>query len=157
MAEPVTPAPSPARFRLTVRPPVRALVIGSVPTLLGALLIAVAGWFRWPTGWQSLGLVLMAIGIALVGVALYLTKRLQSTVLLDETMITVVRGRRRRSLRWSEITEVVQRGPRLVLVTKPGGDDLVIVQPEPSSLVTQRLNQAIHDHLDRDRGYGRMP
>ena len=71
------------RFALTARPPVRALAIAAVTTLLGAVLMVLAQA-------RDLGIVLLIIGSALLVfgltlglLAIMLVARLRSTVVLD--------------------------------------------------------------------------
>ena len=143
------------RFALTARPPVRALAIAAVTTLLGAVLMVLAQA-------RGLGLVLMIIGSALLVfgltlglIAILLIRRLRSMVVLDADKITVIRGGRSQSLAWSAIDHVDLNGPRLGMISK-GDDqpDLVVINPRtPDDRTFLALVASLQKRLDADRGY----
>jgi hypothetical protein len=143
------------RFALTARPPVRALAIAAVTTLLGAVLMVLAQA-------RDLGLVLLILGSALnvfglsLGlVAVLLVARLRSTVVLDSDGVTVLKGGRNQRLPWSAIDHVDLDGPRLSMISK--SDDqpgLVVINPRtPTDRTFLALVAAVQKRLDADRGY----
>ena len=67
------------------------------------------------------GVGLMIFAVVLAVVALVLTARLRTTLVLDPESITIINGRRRRVVPWSTIDIVRMQGPRLLLITKPEG------------------------------------
>jgi len=145
------------RFRLTATPPLRALAISAGAALLGAAGVVLASALGWP-GWTIVvAVTVLGLAILLAVVALVAARRLQATVVLEESAITVVSGRARDSLAWSHIERVVQEGPRLTLVARqgvPAAADLVVLRPGPESdAVFARLVSEIRSRLDRDRGY----
>jgi hypothetical protein len=104
------------------------------------------------------GMAIMIFAVVLAAVALVLTVRLRTTLILDSQSITIIKGRRRRVLEWSTIDSVTMRGPRLVLITKPEGrGDATIVNPGGAAEPTfAALASEISRRLDADRGYQRL-
>ena len=100
----------------------------------------------------------MAFAIALAVVALVLTVRLRTTLILDSKSITIIKGRHRRVLDWSMIDSVRLQGPRLKLITKPqGGADATVLNPR--SATDARFAALVADigrRPDADRGYRRL-
>jgi hypothetical protein len=144
------------RFRMSARPPVRALMIASFTAIIGAAMMVLTAVSRWPTGLMWVGGCIMAAAVGLSAAALVATQRLQSVVLLDGTGLTVVRGQRRSVTPWSDIEEVTLRGPQLRLTKRAGQPPETIVQPPgtPEAVFTA-LVDAVRRRLDASRGYGR--
>ena len=101
------------------------------------------------------GATLMILAVALAVVAVVLTARLRTTLILDPESITIINGRRRRVVGWSTIDIVRRQGPRLLLITKPGsGADLTVVNPRAGNdVMFSALIAEIQKRLDADRGY----
>jgi hypothetical protein len=101
------------------------------------------------------GVTLMIFAIALAVVAVALTVRLRTTLVLDPGSITIINGRRRRVVGWSTIDIVKRQGPRLLLITKPGiGSNVTVVNPRAEADPTfSALIVEIQQRLDADRGY----
>jgi hypothetical protein len=101
------------------------------------------------------GVTLMIFAIALAVVAVALTVRLRTTLVLDPGSITIINGRRRRVVGWSTIDIVKRQGPRLLLITKPGiGSDVTVVNPRAEADATfSALIVETQQRLDADRGY----
>ena len=140
---------------MTARPPVRALAIAAVSTVLGAVLMVLAQA-------RDLGLVLMIIGSALLVfgvtlglIAILLVARLRSTVVLDRDGVTVLRGGRHQRLAWSAIDHVDLDGPRLSMISKCDDQpDVIVINPRTSTDPTfLALVAALQKRLDADRGY----
>jgi hypothetical protein len=121
------------------------IVLGSALDLPQVLIIA--------------GVILMIFAVALAVVAIVLTVRLRTTLILDPTSITIINGRRRRVVGWSTIDSVRRQGPRLLLITKPGsGADLTVVNPRAGDdVMFSALIAEIRKRLDADRGYRQVP
>jgi hypothetical protein len=79
------------------------IVLGSVLDLPRVMMIAGAG--------------LMIFAVVLAAVALVLTVRLRTTLVLDPKSITIINGRRRQVVPWSMIDVVRRQGSRLLLIT----------------------------------------
>ena len=101
------------------------------------------------------GVIVMIFAVALAVVAVALTVRLRTTLALDPESITIIRGRRRRVVGWSTIDIVRRRGPRLLLITKPGsGSDVTVTNPRAETDATfSALIVQIQQRLDASRGY----
>ncbi len=128
----------------------------AVCALFGISILVFWGLRQKPsTAMLVFGVALIVIGVVLVFAAFVVYNRLRRTLILDASAITLIRGRGRRTLKWSEIERVSLRGPRLVLVTKPGsGHSAAIINPGGHSGQTfGALVDAIRLRLDADRGY----
>jgi hypothetical protein len=89
-------------------------------------------------------------------VALALTARLRTTLVLDSESITIINGRRRRVVPWSTIDIVRMQGRRLLLITKPegGGSDVTVFNARAETDATfSALIAEIQKRLNADRGY----
>jgi hypothetical protein len=142
------------RFALAPRPPLRALAIGSLAAVVGALLVVLAGTLDLPLVLTILGIALLIFAVALVVAALALTARLRTALTLDAEAIRVTRGRRTRSVQWSGIDSVSLQGPRLTFTPKDGESAVAVVNPRsPGNPTFLALVAAIRERLNADRGY----
>jgi hypothetical protein len=150
--------PQQTQFVLTPPPPVRSLAISAVAAVIAAAVIVLASALQLPRALVTTGMVIMVFASALAVVALVLTVRLRTTLILDSKSITIIKGRQRRVLDWSMIDSVRLRGPRLKLITKPqGGVDATVLNPRGTTDV--RFTELVADigrRLDADRGYQRL-
>ncbi|HVD79477.1 MAG TPA: hypothetical protein VNB87_03020 [Propionibacteriaceae bacterium] len=152
------PGPQEARFALTAPAPVRSLAISAVAAMVAAAMIVLGSALELPQVVTIAGVSLMIFACMLAVVALVLTARLRTTLLLDSESITIINGRRRRVVPWSTIDVVRRQGPRLLLITKPGdGEDATVINPGTATETTfNALIAEIQRRLDADRGYGRV-
>jgi|SRR5215211_3544659 len=155
MSDSGAPRPPEARFTLTAPPPVRSLAISAVAAVMAAVVIVLGSALDLPQAVTIAGVGLMIFAVALAVVALVLTARLRTVLILDSESITIIKGRRRRVLPWAMIDIVRRRGPRLLLITKPGGaSDVTVVNPRAATNATfSALITEIQKRLDADRGY----
>jgi hypothetical protein len=157
-------------FALNPRPPLRALAVGSVAAVVGALLVVLgsaqqrgatpleppgqARALHLPLVLTVIGIALLILAMSLVVAALVLTARLRTALTLDAEAIRVTRGRRTRAVAWSGIESVSLRGPRLTFTSKGGGSAVVVVNPRsPGNPTFLALVAAIRERLNADRGY----
>jgi hypothetical protein len=147
--------PEDARFVLAAPPPIRSLAISSVVALIAAVMIVLGTALDLPQVVAIAGIVLMIFAIVLAAVALVLTARLRTTLILDAQSITITRGRQRRAVSWSMIESVKAQGPRLLLITRPeGGPDATVMNPRGGNDATYvALITEIQQRLNADRGY----
>jgi hypothetical protein len=158
---------------LTAPLPVRSLAISAGAAVIAAAMIVLGNALDLPQFIVIAGVGLMIFAVLLAVVALVLTRRLRTTLILDATSITILNGRRRQVLQWSMIEvvslngrrrqvlqwsmiEVVRRqGSRLLLITKPEGDrDVTVFNPRAESDATfATLIAEIQKRLNTDRGY----
>ena len=83
------------------------------------------------------GLGLMIFSVLLAVVALVLTVRLRTTLVLDSESITIIKGRRRQVVPWSTIDVVRRQGSRLLLITKPErGSGVTLFNPRAETDAT---------------------
>jgi hypothetical protein len=147
-----------ARFVLTALPPLRSLAISSVSAVVAAAMIVFGTALELPQAVTIVGIVLMVFGVVLAVVALLLTARLRTTLILDPQSIRITRGRHGRAVPWSMIQTVKMQGPRLLLITAPEAKpDAEIVNPRGSTDATfAALIAEIQRRLNVDRGYRRL-
>jgi hypothetical protein len=150
------PRPQDARFTLTAPPPVRSLAISAGAAVIAAATIVLGSALDLPRVVPIAGVGLMIFAAVVAVLALVLTARLRTTLVLDPESITIIRGRRRRVVPWSTIDTVRSQGPRLLLITKPEGDasDTTVVNPRGETDATfSALIAEIQKRLNADRGY----
>jgi hypothetical protein len=149
--------PRETRFALAAPPPVRSLAISAGAAVIAAVVIVLGGALDLPEAVTVAGVALLIFAVVLAVVALVLTARLRTTLVLDSESITIIKGRRRRVVSWSMIDIVRQKGPRLSLITKPeGGADPTVLNPGTATDATfDALIAEIGRRMDADRGYGR--
>jgi hypothetical protein len=155
MSDPGAPQPPEAQFTLTAPPPVRSLAISAVAAVLAAVGIVLGSALELPLAVTIAGVGLMIFAVALAVVALVLTARLRTALILDSQSITIIKGRRRRVVPWSMIETVKMQEPRLSLITvleaKP---DAEIINPRLTTDATfAGLIAEIQKRLNADRGY----
>ena len=158
MSDPGDGPPQERRFVLAAPPPVRSLAISAGAAVIAAVLIVLGSALDLPEVVTVGGVVLLILAVVLAVIALVLTARLRTTLLLDAEAITIIKGRRRRVLPWSKIDLVRRKGPRLLLITKPegGGADATVLNPGTATGATfDELIAEIGRRLDADRGYRR--
>jgi len=150
--------PTAQRFELTAPPPVRALAIAAAVAVL-AMIALVAGGLTDSTVVLVLGLVALVLASTWAVVALMLTRRLRTSVILDSDSISVTQGGSTHSLAWSDVDQVGLRGRHLVLSAKSGPDeDAAVLNPRTrTDPVFMAVVTAVRDRLDADRGYGGRP
>jgi hypothetical protein len=145
-----------ARFTLSAPPPVRSLAISAVAAVIAAAMIVFGSALDWPRAVAITGVGLMVFACALAVVALVLTARLRTTLVLDPESITIIQARRRRVVPWSTIEVVRRQGPRLLLITKRGdGENATVVNPGTDATFNALIAE-IQRRLDADRGYRRI-
>ena len=105
------------------------------------------------------GVGLMIFAVMLAVVALVLTLRLRTTLVLDPKSITIIKGRRRQVVQWSMIDVVRRQGSQLLLITKPEGvPDVTVLNPRAETDATfSTLITEIQKRLNADRGYRQIP
>ena len=157
MSDPGDGPPQERRFVLAAPPPVRSLAISAGAAVIAAVLIVLGSALDLPEVVTVGGVVLLILAVVLAVIALVLTARLRTTLLLDAEAITIIKGRRRRVLPWSMIDFVRRKGPRLLLITKPeGGADATVLNPGTATDATfEELIAEIGRRWDADRGYRR--
>jgi hypothetical protein len=140
---------------LTAPLPVRSLAISAGAAVIAAAMMVLGNALDLPQFIVIAGVGLMIFAVLLAVVALVLTRRLRTTLILDATSITILNGRRRQVLQWSMIEVVRRQGSRLLLITKPeGGRDVTVVNPRAESDATfAALIAEIQKRLNTDRGY----
>ena len=150
--------PRETRFTLAAPPPVRSLAISAGAAVIAAAMIVLGSALNLPLVVAAAGIGLLIFAVVLAVVALVLTARLRTTLVLDPDSITIIKGRHRRVVSWSMIDTVRRQGPRLLLITKPeGGPDASVLNPGPPTDATfDALIAEIQRRLDADRGYGRV-
>jgi hypothetical protein len=144
-----------SQFVLTAQLPVRSLAISAGAAVIAAAMIVLGNALDLPQFIVIAGVGLMIFAVLLAVVALVLTRRLRTTLILDATSITIINGRRRQVLPWSMIEVVRRQRSRLLLITKPeGGRDVTVFNPRAEGDATfAELIAEIQKRLNTDRGY----
>jgi hypothetical protein len=152
------PQPQESRFALTPPPPVRSLAISAGAAVIAAAMIVLGSALNLPQVIVIAGVGLMILAVILAVVALVLTGRLRTTLVLDPKSITIINGRRRQVVPWSMIDVVRRQGARLLLITKPeGGSDVTVLNPRAETDATfSALIVEIQKRLNADRGYRQL-
>ncbi|SEP73925.1 YqeB family protein [Microlunatus flavus] len=150
-----TPLPArEARFVLSAPPPVRALAIAAGLVVVGVGLLVLTSAYGWPVGVLVLAVVLAVLGVALGLTALLLTRRIRSTVLTTAERISVEHQGTTRTLPWSEVGGVRVVGHRLVLDAREGEGSVSVLNPRRRANPTfLALMTEVQQRLDADRGY----
>jgi hypothetical protein len=148
-----------SRFTLTSPPPVRSLAISAGAAVIAAAMIVLGSALDLPQAIVIAGIGLMIFAVILAVVALVLTVRLRTTLVLDPKSITIINGRRRQVVPWSMIDVVRRQRSRLLLITKPeGGSDITVLNPRAETDATfSALIAEIQKRLNADRGYRQVP
>jgi hypothetical protein len=148
-----------SEFVLTAPLPVRSLAISAGAAVIAAAMIVLGNSLDLPQFIVIVGVGLMIFAVLLAVVALVLTRRLHTTLILDATSITILNGRRRQVLPWSMIEVVRRQRSRLLLITKPeGGRDVTVFNPRAESdAMFAALIAEIQKRLNTDRGYRQIP
>ncbi len=144
------------RFFLQARTPVRAYVISAFGSIVGAVLLVAGLSLRWPPGIVILSIILMTFGLGLSTAALLANSRYQTTLLIERDTVTLINGRRRRVLNWTEVADVSVHGPHLIFSPKVEGGrrEIVLFDPrQTSSGLFTDLVAALRHRLDVSRGY----
>jgi hypothetical protein len=147
------------RFALAPPPPVRSLAISAVAALIAVVMIVLSSALDLPAAVTIAAIVVMTFAIVLALVALILTVRLRTTLILDSRSITIIRRRHRRVVPWSVIDSVKMQGARMLLITEPEDDpDAAVLNPPGSNDATfAALVTEIQRRLNADRGYRPIP
>jgi hypothetical protein len=138
---------------------VRSLAISAGAAVIAAAMIVLGSAFDLPQAIVIAGVGLMIFAVILAVVALVLTVRLRTTLVLDPKSITIINGRRRQVVLWSMIEVVRRQGSRLLLITKAeGGSDVTVLNPRAETDATfSALIAEIQKRLNADRGYRQFP
>jgi hypothetical protein len=110
-------------------------------------------------GVRQAGSLVLVVGVAsfLAGVALAVglfvrTARLRKIILIDPVGMTIISGRRKRSLPWTVVDNVLVQGSRLVLTTRDGSRGAAIANPHAANdLVFANLVAAAQRQLAASR------
>ena len=145
--------PGPQQFVLRAELPFRALAIGSGGAVAGAGLLVLWRSMALSPAVAVLGGLLLAFAVAVTVAAVLAARRWRQTVTLDEEGITVVSGRTRRTLAWSDIKRVTLDGDRAVLEGDQHSRTEVSNPHGPSERVFVALLEEMTARLDASRGY----
>ena len=154
MSNPAQPPEDRRRFVVKSEQPVRAYAIAAYCSLLGAILL-VMGPLRDSRFLTVVAVVVLGFGVVLAALAFWLRRLYRTTLIAEKSTLTLVNGRRRRVLQWSEIADVSLQRARLVFTPKgPGRRQAVIIDPTLTGqpMFTEMLTE-LRKRLDASRGY----
>ncbi|QDP94964.1 hypothetical protein FOE78_02670 [Microlunatus elymi] len=142
------------KYVLTAAQPIRSAVISAVADLVGAVLFVI-GIDRDNAVLIVIGIVLFALGSALVVAASMLRQRIRTEIVLDDDGIGIHSAGRSARARWSEITAVSRDRRSIYLAQeKTDGPTLKIDSPRgPDDPQFRELARVLSERLDQDRGY----
>ncbi len=155
MSNPARPPERVHEFTLRSRPPVRSFVMAALYALVGAALVVLSQVEGWPLVVTVAGALLLLLGLVVTGFAVLALNRLRTRLLLEPRTLTLVSGRRRTVLGWSEISGVGLDDTRLVFRGREGGRDEVVPydRSRTDRAAFADLVAALQSYLDASRGY----
>ncbi len=137
---------------ISARPPLRALALGAVGTVVGLGLVLVGSLAGW-TLTSVAGWVLVAAGLGLFFAAWLAARRARVQVTLDDSGIRLDGPGGTSTIEWADVSRVSRAPDRIVLYAKDGGvTDLVA--PTSSRADLDAIGADMARHLDANRGYG---
>lgn len=137
------------QYTIQTHPPVRAFAIAAVSAMLGAGLIV----YSAASGWRLvlhvvltiLGVLLLAVGVALTGIAYWATRRMSVTLTLDETGYRLDGGGENHHGRWLDVNQVTQ--------SEDGSHVTIYHGPERRTHIvfsrTDQIDAVLNDMRDR--------
>lgn len=137
---------------IRARPPLRALVLGAVGTVVGLGFVLVGSLAGWPAPLVA-GWVLVVVGLGLFGAAWLAARRARVQVVLDEDGYRLDGPHGASTVRWADVARVTRAADRLVLYAK---DHSIteLVAPASSRADLDAIGADMARHLDASRGYG---
>jgi hypothetical protein len=119
----------PERFRISAEHQVRPMAVASSLAFFGTIVLLVWGVRQAGTLVLVVGVASMVAGVALAVGLFVRTAQLRKIILIDPHGMTIITGRRKRSLPWTVVDSASVQGSRLVLTTRDGSRSAAIVNP----------------------------
>ncbi len=134
------------------RPPLRALALAAVLMVVGLVLVLMAELLDGNLALTVIGLVVLALGLALFGTSWWASRVTRVQVLLDDDGYSIEGRDSALSGRWSDVGRVTRGSDRITLYRADGHRvQLIVPSGHPSEL--DNLGADIIRRLDADRGY----
>ncbi len=145
--------------------PLRALVVASVVSVLGAGVMVASSAFTWPVGLFLFGAFLILAGVSLAVAAWLVSRRQRASVSLSEDGYLVHTAAGDESGTWGAVSKVsmAQDGSRISLVEGSGDKARTTHVLRPESRLKNEaarwdaLGADIASRLDKNRGYTSRP
>lgn len=137
---------------IRARPPLRALALGAVGTVVGLGLVLVGTLASWALP-SVAGWVLVVVGLGLFAAAWLAARRARVQVVLDDAGYRLDGPDGTSSVEWADVSRVTRAPDRLVLYAK-NGIVTELVAPSSSRADLDAIGTDMARHLDASRGYG---
>lgn len=142
---------------LSPRPPVRALALIAVATLLGALAVVGGEFLSWGRALTWVGIALFVVAAVLLLAVIAAQSHNRVRVEISDSGFSVRGPGGTHEGSWDDVVRVSQSssGRRVTLHHRQGPAIHLVGQVEGVEMV--QLKAAIVSHLDANRGYGTIP
>ena len=137
---------------ISARPPLRALALGAVGTVVGLGLVLVGSLAGWAPA-TAAGWVLVAVGLGLFVAAGVAARRARVRVVLDDAGYRLDGPGGTSSVDWADVSRVTRAPDRIVVYARDGGIT-ELVAPPSSRADLDAIGADMARHLDANRGYG---
>jgi len=143
---------TPTTHVITARPPLRALALGAVGTVIGLGLVLVGTLAGWAAT-AVVGWVLVLVGLVLFVAAWVAARRARVHVSIDDVGCSVEGPDGVSRLDWADVSRVARASGRLVVYSR-SGIVTELVAPASSRADLDAIGADMARHLDANRGYG---
>lgn len=126
---------------ITPRPPVRALIIAGVDSLLGAVLLVLSLSNSWHWVGVAFGIVLLVAGLGLAALAFAAPSARAARLVIDDEGYRLTSGGQEQQGRWDEVSRVTQSedGTRVTIHHGPERRNHLVFVGQPPALVASVL------------------
>ena len=138
------------------RPPLRAFGLAAVLAVVGMGFVIAPDVTGWHVILRAIGIALLLVGLAILGLAVLAVQRFRMEVVLDDEGYRVVSPTGTREGAWAEVVKVT-RGERRLVLHRRDGTRIAVTQPRGGAGDLNALGTDIARRLDASRGYTNLP